>query len=66
LDPLAGMRKKAHISAELCIGCTLCAKQCPVKAISGELKQPHTVDTELCVGCEVCVSRCPKKAITMV
>ena len=46
-----------------CIGCTVCAKNCPVKAISGELKQPHKIDEEICVGCGLCGKLCPKGAV---
>ncbi|MCD4829412.1 MAG: RnfABCDGE type electron transport complex subunit B [Candidatus Cloacimonetes bacterium] len=65
IDPLAGTRGKAVIHEEDCIGCTICAKNCPVDAISGELKQPHTVDPDKCIGCEICVEKCPKKCIEM-
>jgi electron transport complex protein RnfB len=60
------MRKKADINPELCIGCTICAKVCPVDAISGELKKVHEVDPDKCIGCERCVEKCPKKAIEMI
>lgn len=48
---------------ELCKGCTLCKKACPVDAISGEAKAMHTIDPELCIKCGACVSKCPFKAI---
>ena len=55
--------KKYVIDPELCIGCTKCARNCPVSAISGSLKQAHTIDTDKCIKCGACAAGCPKKAI---
>lgn len=66
LDSKAGVRRVAEIEAGKCIGCTICAKICPTQAISGELKQVHTVNKDACIGCEQCAAKCPKKAIQMV
>ena len=54
---------KYVISAEACKSCGICAKQCPVKAISGEKKVPYVIDQEKCIKCGVCMEKCPFKAI---
>lgn len=46
------------IDAEKCTGCTACARKCPVEAISGEVKKPHTIDPELCIKCGKCAETC--------
>ena len=53
------------IDAEKCTGCTLCRTNCPVEAISGEAKQPHTLDSELCTRCGICRSVCRFGAVSV-
>jgi len=51
------------IDPEKCTGCTLCVKNCPVDAISGEKKQPHRIDQEICVNCGRCITSCTFDAV---
>ena len=62
----AGVCKKLlsyTIAEDKCKGCTACARKCPVGAISGAIKQPHTIDTTKCIKCGVCVDTCKFDAI---
>ncbi len=62
----AGVCKKLvsfKIVEDLCKGCTKCARNCPVNAISGTVKNPHVIDPAKCIKCGACVESCPFKAI---
>ena len=52
-----------YIDPDACEGCMRCAKECPQDAISGEKKQPHTLDRNKCIKCGVCYETCPFDAI---
>ena len=47
-----------------CIGCTKCARNCPVNCISGKVKEPHLIDQEKCIKCGACMANCPVGAIS--
>ncbi len=53
-----------EISAEKCIGCTVCARKCPVNCISGEKKKTHVIDQERCIKCGECFKSCKFGAIS--
>ena len=62
----AGVCKKLlsfKIVADKCKGCTACARNCPVNAISGAVKTPHIIDTSKCIKCGACIEKCRFGAI---
>lgn len=54
-----------RIDAEQCKGCTACARKCPVSAISGSVKQPHSIDPNRCIKCGQCIATCQFGAISV-
>lgn len=57
--------KSYTIDEEKCKGCTKCARNCPVGAIEGTVKQPHHIDQSKCIKCGACEANCPFKAIVL-
>ena len=55
--------KTITIDADLCKGCTKCARTCPVGAITGNVKEAHKIDQSKCIKCGACLTSCPFKAI---
>ena len=51
------------VNAENCVGCTACARVCPVNAISGERKEVHLIDSAICIKCGACMDKCKFDAI---
>ena len=53
----------AYSITDACSGCTLCAKFCPVMAVSGTAKEQHMINPKRCVECGVCARACTKSAV---
>ena len=53
------------IDPNVCVGCTSCARNCPVNAIQGERKSPHHINQEICIKCGTCIEKCKFNAISI-
>ena len=58
-----GRKRRLVIKTELCKGCGKCKRNCPMEAISGEIRMPHVIDNEKCIHCGACWGACPFGAI---
>ncbi len=58
-----GRKKELQIDPTLCKGCGKCKRQCPMEAIDGQIRMPHTIDTTKCIKCGACWGSCPFGAI---
>ncbi|MFW6318992.1 MAG: 4Fe-4S binding protein, partial [Bacillota bacterium] len=57
-------KKTAYeIDPKKCIGCTKCARNCPVDCIEGKVREVHRIDAALCIACGACYDACPVDAV---
>ncbi len=56
---------KYNIDNEKCTGCTLCFRNCPVGAVTGEKRSPHFIDNAICIKCGVCYDKCKFDAVSV-
>ena len=54
------------VISENCVGCTACARVCPVGAVKGEKKEVHSIDQSICIKCGACLEKCKFNAIEVV
>lgn len=54
-----------EILPDACTGCTVCARNCPVNAISGERRQTHVIDPDICIRCGICMQVCNFNAVVI-
>ncbi len=57
------VKKTYSINPDKCIGCTKCARACPMKCIEGKVRVPHVIDESKCISCGACYTACPKDAV---
>ena len=53
------------INSDKCVGCTMCARKCPAKAITGTVRNPHSIDPDTCIRCGQCLNACRFGAVSV-